>query len=173
MGDVREFRSGWSLARLAEEFGMARATVGKRIRDVGLPPAGRRNGYDVYAIADVAPLLVDALSPVAGVVDPRDLPPKERKDYFQSENERLKAEVTIGTLVHVMEVEADYAALMKQVVKLLDTLPDILERDCAMSPEEVTKVQTSCDRLREQLYDAVTADADPPGEQVADLHLGR
>src|SRR5690606_18425460 len=109
MGDVRAFQAGWSIARLADELGMDRRTATKRLRDSGVPPCGKRGGHDVYRLADAAPALVDPIAgaPAVGVIDPRDLPPKDRKDYYQSENERLKVEVTIGTLVPAAEVEAD------------------------------------------------------------------
>lgn len=160
MGDVRAFQAGWSIARLADELGMDRRTATKRLRDAGIPPCGKRGGHDVYRLADAAPALVDPIGPSVetGVVDPRDLPPKDRKDYYQSENERLKVEVTIGQLIPAAEVEADYADLVKKVVQVLDTLPDILERDCALTPEAVVKVQETCDQVRQQMYERVIAE---------------
>ena len=86
---------------------MDRRTVAKRIRDSGIPPAGTRNGYDVYQLARVAPALLGFIAADATVVDPRDLPPIERRAYYQSENERLEAEQTLGLLVPAAEVEAD------------------------------------------------------------------
>ncbi|MEN1941020.1 DUF1441 family protein [Luteimonas sp. MJ174] len=162
MGEVRAFQSGWSIARLADELGMDRRTATKRLRDAGVPPCGKRGGHDVYRLADAAPALVDPIGPSveSGVVDPRDLPPKDRKDYYQSENERLKVEVTIGQLIPAVEVEADYAELVKKVVKVLDTLPDILERDCALAPEAAETVQKTCDSIRQQLYELAVAEDD-------------
>lgn len=161
MGEVREFRPGWSISRLAEEFGMDRKTVSARIREAGIPPAGKRSGYDIYRLADVAAAVLGVDdgggSGEGGVIDPRDLPPKERKDFYQSENERLKVEVTMGTLVPAVEVEADMAELVKDVVQFLDTLPDVLERKLALKPEQVVKVQERCDAVRQQLYEKVMA----------------
>ena len=163
MGDVRAFDPGWSISRLAEELGLDRRTATDRLREAGIAPCGKRSGHPVYRLADAAPALVAPLvqgGDPGGVVDPRDLPPKDRKDFYQSENERLKVEVTIGTLVHSGEVEADYASLVKTVSQFFDTLPDILERDCALRPEQVMRVQESCDRVRQQLYEAVIAEED-------------
>ena len=58
MGEVREFKAGWSIVRLSEEFEMDRRTVARRIRDAWIPPAGVRNGYDVYQLARVAPAIL-------------------------------------------------------------------------------------------------------------------
>ncbi|PZO71407.1 MAG: terminase small subunit, partial [Sphingomonas taxi] len=120
----------------------------------------KRSGYPVYRLADVAgPILgVSDGEAEAGVIDPRDLAPKDRKDYFQSENERLKVEMTMGTLVPAVEVEADMADLVKQIVQFLDTLPDDLERKLALKPEQVVKVQERCDRIRQLMYEKVVTD---------------
>ena len=162
MGEVRNFRRGWSISWLAEQFGMDRKTVSKRIREAGIPPTGKDGGYDVYSLADVAAVLVDpAAGPVPGVIDPRDLPPKDRKDYNQSENERLKVETTMGALVPAVEVEADMAELVKMAVQFLETLPDVLERKLSLQPDQVIKVQERCDHIRQQLYDKIMqGDAD-------------
>lgn len=162
MGDIREFQAGWSVARLAEEFGVDRRTATKRIRDAGIAPSGKRNGHDTYRLADVA-LAMSGITGTAGaeggVVDPRDLPPMERRAFFQSENERLKVETTVGNLIPALEVEADYAALVKKFVQFLDTLPDVLERKLALRPEQVDKVQEQCDRLRQELYEKIVDDS--------------
>jgi hypothetical protein len=160
MGDVRDFQPGWSIARLADEFGIDRRTATKRIREGGVPPLGKRGGNDVYRLADVAGVLVGGFGAVGpgAVVDPRDLPPTERRAWFQSENERLAAEQTIGTLVPAAEVESDYAALVKLVVQFFDTLPDVLERDCELTPAQVVRVQEACDAVRQKMYDSVMDD---------------
>jgi len=161
MADIREFTQGWSVARLADEFGMDRRTASKRLKEAGISPSGRRSGNDIYRLADAAPALVQALPGGGGgadFVDPRDLPPMERRAYFQSENERLKVETTTGQLVPAAEVEADYAEMVKKVVQFFDTLPDVLERKAGLTPEQVVKVQDECDRVRQSMYEGITDD---------------
>lgn len=41
--------------------------------------------------------------------------------------------------------------MAKAVVQVLETLPDILERDCAMTPSAVVRVQKVIDDLRDQI----------------------
>lgn len=163
MADTLNFSPGWSIARLADEFGMDRRTAAKRLREAGVPPTGKRGANDVYRLADAAPALIDRVAGAAGgadgVVDPRDLPPMERRAYFQSENERLKAETTTGMLVPAAEVESDYAELVKKVVQFFDTLPDVLERKAGLTPDQVIKVQEQCDRVRQSMYEAIIEDA--------------
>jgi hypothetical protein len=156
MSDVRDFKSGWSLSRLADEFGIARETVAKRLRDANVAPSGKRSGYDVYRLADAAPAIVGAQVRAETSADPRDLPPLERRAYYQSENERIKVEVSTGALVPAAEVEADYAELVKKIAQFFDTLPDVLERDAGITGEQVMRVQEACDRVRNAMYEAVT-----------------
>ncbi|TAA42478.1 MULTISPECIES: DUF1441 family protein [Pseudoxanthomonas] len=158
MGEVSAFQAGWSIARLADEFRMDRRTATKRIREAGVAPLGKRGGHDVYRLADVAPALVDPLPSPAGdegVIDPHNLPPPDRLKWFQSENERLKLESSMGLLVPALEVEARFAELVKTLVMFMDTLPDVLERDVALSPKQVQAVQESCDRVRQEMYERV------------------
>lgn len=165
MGEVRNFRRGWSISWLAEQFGMDRKTVSKRIREAGIPPTGKDGGYDVYSLADVATVLVDPIAAApGGVIDPRDLPPKDRKDFYQSEQARLQVETTMGALVPALEVEAQLAEIVKTAVQFLETLPDVLERKLSLSADQVIKVQERCDHVRQQMYDKIMQ-----GESHGDL----
>lgn len=148
-----------SLRRLAAEFGLARDTVARRVRDAGLRPSGERKGYPVYRIRDVAPLLVDrAIYDQDGNVDPDKLSPEKRRAWFQSENERIDLEVRAGSLIPALEHERDMARLVGIVVQVFETLPDILERDEGLEPHQVDRVQQTLDKVRERLYEQVVAD---------------
>ncbi|ENA7307278.1 DUF1441 family protein, partial [Escherichia coli] len=61
--------------------------------------------------------------------------PKERKDWYQSENERIKLEKEQRKLIPVDEVVIVYSSMRKAVVQVLETIPDVLERDCALTPQ--------------------------------------
>ena len=45
--------------------------------------------------------------------------------------------------------------MAKAVVMVLETLPDVLERDCALSPAAVARVQSVIDDLRDQMAQKV------------------
>ena len=45
--------------------------------------------------------------------------------------------------------------MAKAVVTVLETLPDILERDCALTPVAVSRVQDVIDELRDQIAQKV------------------
>lgn len=77
--------------------------------------------------------------------------PQDRKAWYQSENERLKFEAASRELIPIDEVAREYTSLAKAVVMMLETLPDILERDCALTPTAVTRVQVNIDDLRDEM----------------------
>ncbi|MCE1365408.1 DUF1441 family protein [Enterobacter hormaechei subsp. xiangfangensis] len=80
-----------------------------------------------------------------------EMSPQDRKAWYQSENERLRFEEASRELLPVDEVAREYASLAKAVVMVLETLPDILERDCALTPTAVTRVQIIIDDLRDEM----------------------
>ncbi len=90
------------------------------------------------------------------VDDPRDLSPRERLEYYKAERERLRLAEEEGELVPAAEVEDQIAGLVKLLVQTLDTLPDLLERDVAISPDAIARAQEIVDALRQDMYDKVS-----------------
>ena len=77
------------------------------------------------------------------LVDIDKMLPPDRKAWFQSERERLKFQQETGELIPASTVTREFSSMAKAVVQVLETLPDILERDCAMTPAAVVRVQKS------------------------------
>ena len=50
----------------------------------------------------------------------------------------------------------------KAVVQSLETLPDILERDCGLSPGALVRVQQVIDDLRDQMAQQIQQGTDKP-----------
>lgn len=80
----------------------------------------------------------------------------ERKARYQSERERLKFEQETAQLIPASDVRREFAIWAKAVVQVLETLPDILERDCGLQPAAVSRVQFIIDDLRDQIALRVT-----------------
>ena len=91
-------------------------------------------------------------------VENQEMLPQDRKAWYQSERERLKFEQEVGELLPASEVAREYSALAKAMVQVLETLPDILERDCALTPTAVSRVQGIIDDLRDQIAHQVLSD---------------
>lgn len=144
----------WSISRIAEAFGLDRRTVSAKLKAAHVEPAGVRKGHPTYLLQDIGPALfgesAHALPP--SVMDPSLMLPKDRKDWYQSERERLKLETELKELVPADEVARGYADLVKAVVNPLDSLIDELESKAGLSGDALERVQVIIDGLREEMY---------------------
>lgn len=169
MAAVHKLAGGFtvSITTIATEFGMDRKTVARRLDAAGLAPVDQVRGYPVFRLRDAVKaifgLSVDRRIDQEGdePPDPAKLPPMERRAWYQSESERLDVETKKRQLIPAAEVEAEIAAGFKLVAQTLDTLPDRLERDCALGGDQVGLVQHVIDQLREELYrDQIAAESE-------------
>lgn len=149
----------WNITRLADAFRLDRGTVRRRLKEAGVVPAGTRNGANVYALRDAGPALFGEVVSAGGIT-PDEMMPSERKDWYQSENLRVKLEKDMRLLVPVEEAHLEMSRLAKAVASGLDSLADMLERDAGLPPEAIELVERVTDDLREQMYQAVVADDD-------------
>lgn len=146
-----------SLSSLAQEFGIARETVARRISDANVQPADTSGAHPRYRLRDVLPALV---GDGEGKADPDKMRPFERRAHYQAELEALTLATKRGELVPSFEVEQRYAELFKMVGEFFDTLPDVLERDCGAGPILLAKIERRLDEVREQMYERLTEDED-------------
>lgn len=145
-----------SLSTLASEFGAARETIKKRLEAAGVNADRVRNGHPVYRLRDA--LRAWQAAPESGF-DPDALDPFRRKAFYQSELEKMRVQTEAGELVPRIEVEQEQARIAKLVAQFFDTLPDVLERDCGANALLLSKLEDKLDRVRENLYRALMADA--------------
>lgn len=146
-----------SIRAFSEETGVHRDTIGKRIDDAGLKPSGDRGGHPVYRLKD---LLTAVNGGVDGHQDPDELEPFKRKAYYQAEREKLQLQTERGELIPRIETEREQARIITVLVQAMDTLPDILERDCGATPSQLEKIEKICDHVREQIYGDLTQNED-------------
>lgn len=153
-----------SISTLAAEFGQTRDTVRKRLIDGDVQPSGKRGGYPVYRLKDALPALLGA----GNGQDPDTMDPYKRKAHYQGEHEKLKLQVERRELITRIETEQEMAAMLKTVGEFYDVLPDTLERDCALSPATLQRVEEALDRSREELYLRLAAEEDEDAGSAAD-----
>lgn len=145
-----------SLSQLAGEFGSSRETIKRRLDAANVGPVGTRGGHPVYRLRDaIGPLTSD---PDAGI-DPDRLDPLKRKAHYQAELDKLRLQTERGEVIPVIEVEARFGAFTGLVVRWLDTILDVLERDAGMTPQQAAKFDESLSRLRAELAEMIDADA--------------
>lgn len=130
--------------------------MAKRLSLANVKPAGTCSGHPVYKLSDAVPAIL-GMHNGGDPDDPRTLPPEKRRAWYQSERVRVELEVSNGKLIPVAEVEM--AEFVKRAVQFLQTLPDILERDAGLTPEQVQRTQDCIDRLRGQMYEAQVAES--------------
>lgn len=135
-----------NINQIAEITGMHRQTVSQRV--AGLTPAiGSNSKLKLYFIKD---LILAGLAEKM-TVDVDSLSPADRRAHWQGENERLKYEERTGELIPAFEVSQEMSTLAKAIVQSLETLPDILERDCGLQPSQLVRVQQVIDDVRDQM----------------------
>ncbi len=142
----------WNISRIAKVFGFDRATVRKRLKAAGVLPVTEEGMVPIYALRDVGPALFRATAQTpAPEIDVEQLLPRERRDWYQSENERLKLGREERHLVPDDESRREMAVLARAIAHGLDRLPALLERDCELSPEAMERVRSKLAALRDGL----------------------
>lgn len=140
-----------SASAISLEFGLATATVKKRLIDAGLQETGKNRGNPIYRLKDVIKILLNP----DGETDPNTLGPQERKAWYQSEKDRIIVEEKQGELIPVDQHRDALADVIKITVQTLDLLPDILERDCDLTPTQIEKMIELTDQVRNHWADQI------------------
>jgi hypothetical protein len=139
-----------SISEISAEFAQTRETVRKRLADAGIKPAGRRRNYPVFRLRDAITALLTGAD-----ADPKRLDPFRRKAHYQAEHAELALAVEREELLRRGDVEEIYGRALKPIRLLLETLPDVLERDANLSPAQVEHVERRLDELREHMHTKV------------------
>lgn len=147
-----------SVRGFCDESGQDRETVTHRIRESGIEPSGKRGGYPVYRLRDL--LKAAYTTAEDGGLDPDKLRPFERHAHYKAEKEKLAVEQERGELIPRIEVEQEQARIAKIVAHGLETLPDVLERDCGLAPDVVARMERHIDAVRERMYAELTEGED-------------
>lgn len=151
-----------NVTQLGDLVGMNRNMVARRLRETEMD-GGNGENLKQYELGKALRVLI-----MPSVQENGEMSPQDRKAWYQSENERLKFEQATGELIPADEVAREFSVMAKAIVQVLETLPDILERDCAMTPAAVSRVQSVIDDLRDEMarkvYEA-ESDSDYPDEQ--------
>lgn len=145
-----------NVTQLAEAFNLHRDTIRKKLKAAKVKAAEVRGNAAYYEIAAASKAIIgNATTAESDSVNPDELDPLQRKAWFDSENARLKFETECGNLIPAHEVARAFAEFAKSISNPLDGLPDLLERKCALKPEQAELVQKQVDSIRENMFLAV------------------
>ena len=184
MGDVTKLETDKLAATLnkrqiAEAFGVSVPTVdswvarGCPVVEVG--DKGAAYKFDLEAVrrwrdAELGRLKVEqevtaaairgmqAELDLAGGGDPKieALPFKHRLDFYKSEQQRMDLARQRGFLCETAKVRQDYARTLAYLRDRLQSLPDFLERRCALEPAVVDEIIEAVSQWQEELARALT-----------------
>lgn len=158
-----------SISSAAEEFGHDRRTITKRLAELGLKPAGERQGYPVYRLRDL--LEMERKAP-DGKHDPDKMSPFERQAHYKAESEKLKVDLERGALMRREDAESEWSKVINVIAMELDTIVDEIERDIGASPLVLEKIEAKLDVIRERMYVGVIALADTTESEVELQQVG-
>ena len=147
----------WSLRELEAEFGMARDTIAKRIAIAGLKADGEEATHAVYRLRNVIPVLFE-LGRV-GAMSASDELAKVRAQRERQQIDFKELELGLAQRRYVLadDARAEMAGIAKTVTQMLDTLPDILERDAGLPAKAVVRCQEIIADARDQLAKSLGA----------------
>jgi hypothetical protein len=119
----------------------------------GIVPKAAHGQYPLAAaIRGYVTYLQNAGVNAEGTIDPEKLDPFKRRAYYQGELDKNKLAMERSEMLTSMDVEQTFGNTFKLVADFLDTLPDILERDCGASAQMVLIIEKRLDGLRDQLW---------------------
>lgn len=155
--DIRRYiAAGLSVGDLAAAFRVSRFIMTGAI--ASLEPVGRRHRSPIYAIADVAPLVVkpsiDVESYIKGL-KPKDLPPSLQKAFWDAQEARQSYEEKAGSLWHTNRVQAVVGKLVMIVRQRLVLATDQIDRMAPLTDEQRNLVQGTFDQVLTDLQKTV------------------
>ena len=153
-----------SITQLSEETGKTRETIARKLAAAKVPPSGEVRKLAVYRLRDALRVLYLGLED--GSVDPDKLDPHSRHAHYKAEREKQSLAVEAGELIPREAYRDEAARVVKLVAQTLDAIPDLLERDCALAPDQVMRVQGELDKLREKLAGSLALDEEPDGDRT-------
>ncbi|MFP2504487.1 DUF1441 family protein [Enterobacteriaceae bacterium RIT711] len=157
-GATESYERLFNVTELGDLCGSSRDTVRARIKALGIKPVDKNaQGHGLYRASDL--LMLRPVGEESDIEnDPAKMSPKDRKDWFDSEKGRVWLDKEERKLIPASEVVTVFSSITKSAVQILNTLPDILERDEALPPKAVAKVQRIIDSLRNSMAEKTYAE---------------
>lgn len=157
----RPLKREYNLTQAAELLDLHRGTIRSKVKEAGITPVRTERGTPLYLLSELARACFHDSNPIA--FDPENASPKDLKDWYQAQRERLKYEIECRQVIPAQEVLLEKSKLAKAVANTLDVLPDILEREHSIPADVIKRIQEIADEIRQSMYEAIlSADDDDP-----------
>lgn len=154
--DWAKLRQGVSIVWLKGLLKMDAKTVKKRLASCS--PIGKKSGHDVYDPAMALSYLVKPRFDVKDYIktmNPTELPPMLRKEFWDAENKRANYMERAGELWKTEHVVAVLSDAMKRIKTQLQIWADDVERDAGLNKEQYAALNQRIDSLREDIYNVL------------------
>ncbi len=146
-------RQGVTVTWLAGALTMDRKTVQKRLASCPVKSKGQ-GGFPIYDLGQAMSYLVKPNFDIADymrTMNPSELPPMLKKEYWQAENSRALYMQRAGDLWHTDDVLAVFSEAFKRIKDTLQVFPDDLERETGINRTQYEEAQKRTDMLRDEL----------------------
>lgn len=143
-----------NITRLAVYFELGRDTIRKRLEAAGVSPAQEIGQTRYFKISEAAQACFGEVGRFNPGADAENLTPSEEKDYWMARLKEVEFKRTISEYVEATEVRKEFKALYETIDQVIQSYPDILERDEGLPPKEVDSMVRLCDQLSKTIYDA-------------------
>ncbi len=151
-----------SITTLAIETGKSRDAIRTLLENANVRPVVQDKRSAKYRLRDV----LTAIYRVGddGEIDPDKLDPFNRKLHWQAEHEKDRVATDRRMLIPRKEHETEIARVVKAMLSELEPLPDRLERDTGLTPQQAAMVELAVDKVREAIYLRVIDDEESDQE---------
>lgn len=134
---------------LAGLLDIDRDTVRAALNRAELKPVSNLGGHPAYAFPDA----IRALFARRGEIDPAMLTPTDRRALADAKLRELELEKRRGALLPREDVQQASAQAFQLVAQSIRAIPDNLERQAGLSPEQAAEAEHVIDSISEQLAD--------------------
>lgn len=153
---LRHMLSGLTAVELATLFRVKRPAMVEAVST--LKPVGKRGRTPTYAVADVAPRIVEPALDIETYIKglkPKDLPPALQKAFWDAQEARQSFEEKAGNLWHTHRVQAVIGQFVMLVRQRLVLATDQVDRMAPLTEEQRRVVQHLLDQLLTELQRSV------------------
>lgn len=151
-----QLHGGVSVTFLAELFGMAKATVHKRLKDC--PPVKYQRNAPIYSLTQACAYLVEPridLAEYLKTLRPSEIPTHLQKDFWDAMIKKQNWERDAGVLWHDDDVIEVFGEVFKEFKTSVQLWADEIERVHGLTDDQRVALVSASDKLLNNIYEAL------------------